>query len=169
MYKGLREEFREEKENTRKILLHARMTEIRYNERFSLIFTQSVDGGWHEMAFSLMIDAPCWFGDRLEWESKVKEKARVGYADCCLTAELVRLRYWNLIDVQAVEFYDEYFQIVFRGDNRLSIAYDGESENVDYPWVLEELSDKREDDKISIFCQENQLFQNHISEYLVRL
>lgn len=37
MNKGLRGEFREEKENTRKILLHARMTEIRYNERFSSI------------------------------------------------------------------------------------------------------------------------------------
>lgn len=166
MDKTLRRESKEEKENVRKILVNSRMSEIWYSETFNLIFRREVENGSNEMLFSLIIDAPCWFGNRTEWESKVKDVSIKGGEDCCLASELVRLRYNNLIYVQAVEFYDEYFQIVFSGENTLSIS---NYSNSDDSWVIDEVSDKMEADRISVSCQDNVFFQNNMTRFLLRI
>lgn len=154
-----------EKNNLKRLLTGSSMIEISYGEVFRLLFEQRFDrDGTEEKPFlALLIDAPCWFGDREEWTAKAgipgSKKEAGEREDCLLAYELARLRYNNLIRVENVEFLDDYMAITFEGENILSIAYCHES---DYAWLLEEVSSKAEQERLSICCQGDELFQNNI-------
>lgn len=164
MKKQLQGAYSEEKHNLIKLLVGSRMIEISYNETFKLLFRQDYAYQGHEaMSFLLTLDTTCWFGDRTEWLAKVeiseKDKECVEKEECQLAYELTRLRYNNLIEVEKVEFFDEFFSVVFSEGNTLSIAYYAES---DYSWFLEEVSAKPEHERLVIGCQGTELFQNNI-------
>lgn len=156
--------YTKEKNNLKKLLIGSRMIEVSYNETFNLLFGQSViDKKNAEIQMVLIIDAQCWFGNKDEWLTKI-EATRDNNSDgermdCLLASELVRLRYNNLIQVEKVEFLEDYLTISFQGNNSLSIDYCAESE---YAWLLEEVSLKTEQERMMICCQGNELFQNNI-------
>lgn len=153
--------------NFKRILLGARMTEVSYGETFNLFFEQNFNHNAREIAkFVFSIDAMCWFGNRDEWLKKVNEPEnadRREREDCLLAFEIVRLRYNNFIQIQRVEFYDDFFSIEFPGDNILSIAYYAES---DYAWFLEEVSPQKEHERMVIGCSGNRIFHNNIPEFI---
>lgn len=154
-----------EKSNLKRLLIGSRMVEISYGETFRLLFEQEFDRDrMEERPFlAMLIDAPCWFGNREEWTTKTMifdSKMAVGEReDCLLAYELARLRYNNLIRVENVEFLDDCMVITFGGENILSIACSHES---DYAWILEEVSSRAEHERISICCQGDELLQNNI-------
>lgn len=154
-----------EMSNLKRLLIGSRMIEISYGEVFRLLLEQSVDrDGTEERPFlALLIDAPCWFGNREEWKTKTMifdgTMAAGEREDCLLAYELTRLRYNNLIRVENVEFLDDCMAITFEGENILSITYCHES---DYAWILEEVSSKAEQERLSICCQGNELVQNNM-------
>lgn len=161
MVNGLLDENFSEKNNLEKLMVGARMISVSYDERFHLLFQKNLNEyGNLEMDFSF--DAMYWFGNRDEWSKRISDSERNTFgdqSDCLLAYELVRLRYANLIKVKRVDFYDDYFTIEFIGGATLSIAHYSDS---DYAWYLEEVSLKREQEKMVIGCQGNQLFQNNI-------
>lgn len=161
---GLLNEYTIEKSNLKKILTGSRMTEISYNETFNLIFRRNFHkDNYREMQFVLTVDAPCWFGNKDEWTLRIKATENNitvdEKADCLLSYELTRLRYNNLIQVKQVDFFNDFLSISFPGENVLSIDYHSES---DYAWILEEVGQKLENERMMICCQENELFQNNI-------
>lgn len=167
MTNKLLDKFTIEKSSFKKLLIGSRMIQVSYNETFQLFFKQNFDNDKSaEFCMVLILDALCWFGNRDEWLNKRDKFRSSGEAgereDCLLAYELIRLRYHNLIRVKAVEFQADFLSIIFEGDNILSIAYDGES---DYAWILEEVSDKREQDRMMICCRGNELFQNNIPKF----
>ena len=155
-----------EKSNLKRLLTGSRMIEVSYGEIFRLLFERDPVGDRVEKRslYALLIDAPCWFGDREEWIARARASNRREAAeereDCLLAYELARLRYNNLIQVEDVYFLDDCMAITFEGDNILSIDYDHES---DYAWILEEVCSRAEQERISICCQGNELFQNNIA------
>ena len=164
----LKDKYTTEKKNLTKILVGSRMTEISYGETFNLIFRQNFnENEIQEMTVVLSFDAPCWFGNKNEWINKIKmlKNDNIGTEceDCFLAYELIKLRYNNLIQVEKVDFFDEFLAITFKGGYILSIASYSES---DYSWILEEISQKKEQDRMMICCQGNELFQNNIPKYL---
>lgn len=163
MINGLLGEYTVEKDNLKKLLVGARLTEILYNETFNLIFSQNWDNEIEEMRLMLTIDAPCWIGNRDEWINRIKKSENNTVVneieDCLLAYELTRLRYNNLIRVKEVNFYDDFFAIIFQENNILSIEYCSES---DYSWFLEEVSSKIEQERMVIGCQGNKLFQSNM-------
>ena len=168
MEERLLKEFATEKEIFKKLLIGSRMIEVSYGEMFSLLFEQSFYNGKHEeIQLALMLDAPCWFGRRDEWINRIKALGSYNVIsegeDCFLAYELTRLRYNNLIQVQSVDFLEDFLSITFQGNNILSIAYYSES---DYAWILEEFGPKKEHEKMMICCQGNELFQNNIPIFL---
>ncbi len=147
-----------EKSNLKRLLIGSRMAEISYGEFFRLLFEREPTA-----FYALLIDAPCWFGDREAWVTRARasdsRKAAEEGEDCLLACELTRLRYNNLIRVEDVEFLDDCMAITFEGENVLSVAYYHES---DFAWILEEVSSRAEQERVSICCQGNELFQNNI-------
>ena len=157
-----------EKDIFKKLLIGSRMVEVSYNETFNLLFLQSLDNDkYKKVQLLLIIDAPCWLGNRDEWMARIKNLEKNNTInereDCLLAYELIRLRYNNLIQVEKADFLDDCLAIKFEEENILSIAYDAES---DYTWTLEEFSSKIEQDRMVIGCQGNELFQNNIPEFL---
>ena len=65
--------------------------------------------------------------------------------DNMLAYELVNIRYNNFIQVHKVEFLEKYLCISLDDDRILSIAYCSDS---DYSWILEECSDKNQQEKM---------------------
>lgn len=168
MVKILLNEYSIEKKIFKNMLVGARMIEVSYSETFNLLFEQiNNNEKFQEMKLLLMLDAPCWFGNRKEWINRIKEDEYDNVVnereDCFLAYELTRLRYNNLIQVEKVDFFEEFLSITFTGKNILSIAYYSES---DYAWILEEVSEKKEQEKMMICCQGNELFQNNIPKSL---
>lgn len=169
MVDGLLNEYTIEKSNLKKILIGSRMTEVSYSETFNLRFKQSFykNQKLEEMQFILTIDAPCWFGNRDEWMRRIKASENNNVdneiADCLLAYELTRIRYSNLIQVKKVDFFDDFLAITLQEENILAIAYYSDS---DYAWILEEVSQKIEQERMMICCQENELFQNNIPIFL---
>ena len=157
-----------EKKYLMNLLIGARMREFRYGETFQLIFNKDYfQHEWKQFAMVLNIDASCWFGDRDEWQKQVEEY-QIGESfsekeDCLLASELVRLKYWNLIDVEFVELTDGCLQIIFSGENTLSIACEGNTEG-DCEWMLQELNDKPEHERMMICCQANTFYQDKVPE-----
>lgn len=142
-------QYRSEKQVFQKLLLGARMYEIRYDEMFYLMFSLSSDENCPSKPeiMSLLIDAPCWVGDRCQWEALAKENnGIISMQDTELASALVNLRYHNLIYVQEVEFGEQYLCIFLDGEKVLAIAH--EAETSDYSWVLEECCDKKPHEKL---------------------
>lgn len=165
MRKRLLNEYTEEKNNIKKFLIGSRMISVSYSETFNLLFKQNFQNdGLNEIQMVLTLDTPCWFGNRDNWIIRSKEFASNAIEnegeDCLLAYELVKLKYNNLIQVEKVDFFDEFLTITFEGSNNLSIAYYAES---DYAWILEEVSNKIEQERMMICCQGNELFQNNIA------
>lgn len=160
----LRGEYAVEKENMRRLLVGARMAEICYGEMFSLLFRQG------SMELALRIDAPCWFGEREQWRARTGALAmgreQAERADCLLAYELTRLRYWNLIEVEKVDFLDEHVEITFPKGNVLSIVYESEFDFMFCEWFLEEVGQKKESERIVVGCSGGELFQNNIPEVI---
>lgn len=164
MIKELLDKYTKEKNIFKKFLIGSRMISVSYNETFNLLFKQNFqNAGLKEVQMILTLDAPCWFGDRDKWLIRTKEFGNNAIEneseDCLLAYELVRLKYNNLIQVEKVDFFDEFLTITFEGSNSLSIAYYAES---DYAWILEEVSNKMEQERMMVCCQGNELFQNNI-------
>lgn len=161
---NLKEEYAAEKRNLQRFLTGARMIEFCYGEIFHLFFEQ--DFCCKKVPLALRIDAPCWFGEKEKWTAKVKSfgdgdgKAESG--DCLLACELTRLRYHNLIDVENVDFLEDHMEIAFLEGNVLSMPYDAVES--DCEWYLEEVSSKKESERMVIGCCGRELFQNHIVE-----
>lgn len=112
-----------------------------------------------------------------------KDDAPEEIEDCLLVFELTRLRYNNLIQVRSVDFHDDFMAIEYGTavsytescsipgmacdmhaeenlkKNILYIPYYAQS---DYAWILEEVSSKSEEDRISICCQGNMLCQSNM-------
>ena len=89
------------------------MISVSYNETFNLLFKQNFqNAGLKEVQMILTLDAPCWFGDRDKWLIRTKEFGNNAIEneseDCLLAYELVRLKYNNLIQVEKVDFFDEF-------------------------------------------------------------
>lgn len=173
---NLKEEYADEKRNLQKFLTGARMTDVCYGETFNLLFTQNFYSGespvfqCKTIQMRFVIDAPCWFGDRDEWMARVEafeDKSDLSESeDCLMACEFIRLRYHNLIDVEKVDFWEDHVSITFPQGNILSVSYDGE---LDCEWYLEEVSQKKESEKVVIGCCGNELFQNHIGEYMFKV
>lgn len=163
MTKKLSDKYIAEKNIVKKILIGSRMTQIIYGETFHLLFERPFCPDEPKTTeFLLMLDTSCWFGDRDEWIFRIKSienDVPDEGSDCLLAYELTRLKYYNQIQVETVDFFDEFFSITFEGKNILSIAYYAET---DYAWILEEASQKKEQDKMVVGCQGNELFQNNI-------
>lgn len=160
----LRGEYAVEKENMRKLLVGARMEEICYGEMFSLMFRQG------SMALALRIDAPCWFGERAQWLARADALAmgreQAEQEDCLLAYELARLRYWNLIEVEKVDFPEDHVEITFPGGNVLSVVYESGFDFMFCEWYLEEVGRKKESERIVVGCSGGELFQNNIPEVI---
>ena len=162
MLKGLLNDFK-------MFLVGARMIEISYGETFCLLFEKSIyHNAVKNMQLLLTLDTECWFGSRDEWMRRIGKfedsDVNLEKEDCLLAYELTRLRYNNLIDVEQIDFLDGFLSIQFTNRNILSMAYYAES---DYAWILEEVSQKKEQDRMMICCQGNELYQNNISEFVL--
>lgn len=167
MLSGLLAEYAREKANFKKLLIGARMTQVSYGETFNLLFSKEFyNEGFKEIQMVFILDAPYWFGSREEWEARIRESKDAVTSeteDCLFAYELTRLKYNNLILVENVEFLDDFLTITFPNRNTLSIAYCSPS---DYAWILEEVSSKTEQERMTICCQGNELFQNNIPLFL---
>ena len=172
MISKLLDEYSLEKSNFKKLLIGARMSEVSYCETFSILFYQKLrNNGFEEIALLLTLDAPCWFGNRDEWITRIKELengcAGEEKEDCLLAYELTRLRYWNMIEVEKVDFFEEFLAITFTQNNTLCIPYNSDADDT---WILEEFSEKSEQDRMGICCQGNMLYQYNINpEILERI
>ena len=167
MISKLLDEYSIEKSNFKKLLIGFRMSQVSYCETFQLLFYQKLirkNNWFEEIELVLTLDAPCWFGNRDEWITRIKE-LETGCAgeekeDCLLAYELTRLRYWNLIDVEKVDFFEEFLAITFPQKNTLCIPYNSDADDT---WILEEASEKREQDRMGICCEGNRLYQYNIN------
>ena len=111
---------------------------------------------------NLIVDAPFWVGNKNEWDQLIKNSNSViELDDKVLAYELVNIKYNNLIEVQSVEFLENYLCIFLEGENVLSIACCSDS---DSSWILEEYNDKSIQEKMMISCQGNELIAKNISE-----
>lgn len=160
-------EYAVEKGNMQKLLTGARMVEYCYGEIFSLRFQQG------SMTFALRVDAPCWFGEKSDWLERadvpIIGMGRSEREDCLLAYELTRLRYYNLIEVEKVDFLKEHVEITFSKGNVLAIVYDALSEAdyneaYEYEWYLEEMSPQKGSGQIVVGCSGGVFFQKNIGE-----
>lgn len=150
------------------LLIESRMLEITYSETFILKFCKYInesgdDYNWKVKKMNLIIDAPFWIGDKCKWEKDMKDNnGIIAMEDNALAYELVNIRHNNLIKVHKVEFFEKYLCISL-DDRILSIAYCSDS---DYSWILEECSNKNEQERMSVFCQGNEIFAKNIPEII---
>lgn len=167
MLSGLMAEYAMEKANFKKLLIGSRMIQISYGETFNLLFSKEFsDKELKEIQMVFILDAPYWFGSIEEWKARIGEPKDVAIGeieDCLFAYELARLKYNNLIQVENVEFLDDFLTVTFPDKNTLSIAYCSTS---DYAWILEEVTSKMEQERMMICCQGNELFQNNIPTFL---
>ena len=113
---------------------------------------------------NLIIDAPFWVVEKSKWEECMKDdNGIISMDDNMLAYELVNIRYNNFIQVHKVEFLEKYLCISLDDDRILSIAYCSDS---DYSWILEECSDKNQQEKMAVFCQGNEIFTKNIPEII---
>lgn len=171
MISKLLDEYSIEKSNFKKLLIGSRMIQVSYCETFQLLFSQELrnrNNGFGEIELILTLDAPCWFGNRNEWITRIKECENgcvdEEKEDCLLAYELTRLRSHNMIKGEKVDFFEEFLAITFTQKNILCIPYNSDA---DYTWVLEEASEKREQDRMVVFCQGNELFQDNINPAII--
>ena len=102
--------------------------------------------------------------EKSKWEKDTKtNNGIIAMDDNVLAYELANIRYNNLIQVHKVEFLEKYLCISLDDDRILSIAYCSDS---DYAWILEECSNKNEQEKMSVFCQGNEIFAKNIPEII---
>lgn len=167
MLSGLLAEYVKEKAIFKKLLIGSRMTQISYGETFNLLFSKEFyDDEIKEIQMVFILDAPYWFGSREEWKARIGEPKDVVIGeieDCLFAYELAKLKYNNWIQVENVEFLDDFLTVTFPNRNTLSVAYCSTS---DYAWILEEVTSKMEQDRMMICCQGNELFQNNIPLFL---
>lgn len=72
MADGLLSDFTEEKNNLKKLLIGSRMEEISYSETINLFFNKDIsDYKVKRKQVVLILDAPCRFGDRDQWITRV--------------------------------------------------------------------------------------------------
>ncbi|MDE7425418.1 MAG: hypothetical protein K2N51_17300 [Lachnospiraceae bacterium] len=165
----LERKYNAEKQAFTKLLIESRMLEITYSETFNLIFYKDKNIGgddykWIVQKMNLIIDAPFWVGEKSKWEECMKDdKGIISMDDNMLAYELVNIIYNNFIQVHKVEFLEKYLCISLDNDRILSIAYCSDS---DYSWILEEYSDKNQQEKMAVFCQGNEIFAKNISEII---
>ncbi|MBO5146555.1 MAG: hypothetical protein J6C19_13680 [Lachnospiraceae bacterium] len=159
-----------EKQAFTKLLIESRMLEITYSETFNLIFYKYINNlegdahNWTVRKMNLIIDAPFWVGKKSKWEEYIKDdNGIIAMDDNMLAYELVNIRYNNFIQVHKVEFLEKYLCISLDDDRILSIAYWSDS---DYSWILEECSDKNQQEKMAVFCQGNEIFIKNIPEII---
>ena len=150
--------------NLKKLLVGSRMIEVSYGETFNLCFQQYFHlNKIMQIQLRLTVDTLCWIGNRGKWMSRIDALKQQGaieeVEDCLLAFELTRLRYRNLIQVERVDFYSDFLVIEFPENNSLHIQNCAES---DYAWVLEEIALKAEQERMSICCQDNMLYQNNM-------
>ena len=70
----LLDEYSIEKSNFKKLLIGSRMIQVSYGETFRLLFSHELrNNGFREIGLILTLDAPCWFGNRDEWITRIKE------------------------------------------------------------------------------------------------
>ncbi len=163
-------EYINEKQVFSTLLIDTSMIEVTYSETFNLIFYKEInvskDGGynWIVRKMNLIIDAPFWVGERTIWEQKVKNIDEAFQIDHKMLAyELVNIRQSNFIYVNRVEFFEKYLCIYLNNEKIIAISY---SDDSDYSWILEEYTDKPEYEKISVFCQGNEIFAINIPEII---
>lgn len=166
----LESKYSAEKQAFTKLLMESRMLEITYSETFNLVFYKYIsnsegdDYKWIVRKMNLIIDAPFWVGEKSKWKEHMKdENGIIAMDDNMLAYELVNIRYHNLIQVHKVEFLEKYLCISLDDEKILSIAYDSDS---DYSWILEECNDKKQREKMAVFCQGNEIFARNISEII---
>lgn len=166
----LESKYNAEKQVFTKLLIESRMLEITYSETFNLIFYKyknNIEGDdykWIVRKMNLIIDAPFWVGEKSKWEECMKDdNGIISMDDNMLAYELVNIRYNNFIQVHKVEFLEKYLCISLDDDRILSIAYCSDS---DYSWILEECSDKNQQEKMAVFCQGNEIFTKNIPEII---
>lgn len=156
-----------EKQVFTQLLIGSRMLEITYSEAFNLKFYKYInksddDYKWEVRKMNLIIDAPFWVGGKNKWEEYMKDNNNmIAMDDNKLAYELVNIRCNNFIQVHKVEFYEKYLCISLDDERILSISYCSDS---DYSWILEECNDKNEQEKMSVFCQGNEIFAKNIPE-----
>ncbi len=151
------------------------------------------DYKWEIRKMNLIIDAPFWVGKKSKWEKDTKtNNGIIAMDDNLLAYELANIRYNNLIQVHKIEFLEKYLCISLDDDRILSIAYCSDSDyawileecsnkneqqndrilsiaycsDSDYAWILEECSNKNEQQKMSVFCQGNEIFAKNIPEII---
>lgn len=166
----LESKYIKEKEAFKNMLMESRMLEVTYSETFNLIFHKCIDNSdknyykWIVRKMNLIIDAPFWVGDKSKWDEYIKiSNGLFTMDDSMLAYELVNIRYNNLIQVQKVEFFEKYLCISLDDEKILSIAYCNDS---DYSWILEECDEKKQHEKMMIFCQGNEIIAKNISEIM---
>lgn len=152
----------------KKLLVGSWMVNFSYGETFDLFFCQDLHlGKTKRIQLRLILDTLCWIGDRQDWirrlETLKSHHVFEESEDCLLAFELARLRYNNLIQVKGVYFYDDSMAIEFPEGNILHVRNYAES---DYAWVLEEVALKAEQERMSICCQDNLLYQNNLPDGL---
>lgn len=158
-----------EKQVFTKLLIESRMIEITYSETFNLKFSKYInksddDYKWKVRKMNLIIDAPFWVGRKSKWEEYMKDNNDIiAMDDNMLAYELVNIRCNNFIQVHDVKFFEKYLCIILDDERLLSISYCSDS---DYSWILEECNDKNQQEKMSVFCQGNEIFAKNISEII---
>ena len=171
MISKLFDEYPIEKSNFKKLLIGSRMIQVSYGETFRLLFSHELrTNGFREIGLVLTLDAPCWFGNREEWITRIKERENGCVdrekEDCLLAYELTRLRSHYIIEVEKVDFFEEFLAITFTQKNTLCIPF---SSDEDYSWVLEEDSEKKEQGRMMVYCEGNRLYQNNINPEIISL
>lgn len=142
------------------------MLEFSYSETFNIHFYQeSILGDLRQIQLRLILDTLCWIGNREDWlrriETLKEQRAFEETEDCLLVFELARLRYNNLIQVEEVYFYHDSMAIEFLEGNILYIRNYAES---DFAWILEEVTLKTDQERMSICCQDNIFYQNNLPQ-----
>ena len=152
-----------EKNVLKELLIGARLYEIAYSDLFSLLFYKTYNisnaGGylWKTKNMNLIIDSPFWVGTQLEWEQNMNlVNKSIAMKDEVLASRLVDLKYNNFVEVENVEFFEEYFCIYMNDQRIISISYYG-NDNCEYPWVLEEYNDKDVHRKTLVICLGNEI------------
>lgn len=143
-----------EKEYIKKLLIGSRMYEVTYGEDFYLLFYTDSNEHFGRMDFKLGIDGIYWFGDRDEWNEKVNKQAdskeeQGELTDCYFAFTLTKMKYWNLITIENVEFIDDYMCVTFEGGNKMCIST---MHGYDFAFCIEEMSERPANENLYIEC-----------------
>lgn len=140
------------------------MFEFSYSETFNL-YQELYLSDMRHIQLRLILDTLCRIGNREDWLRRIEtlneQREFEEVEDCLLAFELARLRYNNLIQVEEAYFYQDSMAIEFSEGYILHIRNYAES---DFAWILEEMTLKTEQERMSICCQDNIFYQNNLPQ-----